>query len=395
MAAPWHRNQRSAQGVRSLTRRHAPVDPGTQVWTLDDDDGVNANANANVNDASQALDGGMTKGHKHAYTENALDKLENWFGLKHEPQSGPSQRRVSAQAQAAPPARPVPRSASSTVQVIVHSVAATDTLERIALQYGADANTLRRSNRLWPGDAVQMREQLYIPVESCRWQPPDATIAAVERKPDGSLHTLREASVKQVDAETLRFFPGDRARPTRGIPSGDAGASGIEDLIQLQHMRRNRGGTQPQPPTHIPSPPKRIEEPSDPSWRPNLRTLGPKKRPPPKTQVSLLDTDDVPREERQASPPPTITDAFSSRRLDELLRGPPVNPGAANWMRPIHESLPEQVPRQAASSGNLWSDLMSGRVSIEDAFHVAMDELRTATTPRARTKTDRGPFLPM
>ena len=167
---------------------------------------------------------------------------------------------------------------------MVHPVVETDTLEGIALRYGADVHTLRRSNGLWPGDAVQMREHLYIPVDSCRWRPPNATIEAVERKADGSLQGIVQAgssaqpesvTVTQVDAKSLRFFPADRARPARGVPmNSDMGATGIDDLIQLQHMRRNRGGTQAPKPRDRPLLQKRPEPAIDPTWRPNTRTLG-------------------------------------------------------------------------------------------------------------------------
>lgn len=97
-----------------------------------------------------------------------------------------------------------------------------------------------------------------------------------------------------------------------------------------------------------------------------------------------LDSDDAPRD--------MAPESLASMRLDKLLRGPTVNPGAANWMRPIHESLPQQVPRHAGSSGHLWSDLFSGRVSIEDAFQVAVDEWRNVSQ-RARRRNE--PTLPM
>lgn len=381
------------------TQKH--LRPGTQVWALDEDiDPMDTRA---VPERS-ALDGGETKGHSQPYTKNALDRLESWFGLK-ESAAGPStpsprHPRTSAEHGSMAEAVPkVPRRTSSTVQVMVHPIAETDTLEGIALRYGADVHTLRRSNGLWPGDAVQMREHLYIPVDSCRWRPPNAAIESMERKADGSLRGIVQAgssaqpesvTVTQVDAKSLRFFPADRARPARGVPlNGDMGATGIDDLIQLQHMRRNRGGTQAPKPQDRPLLRKRPEPLMDPTWRPNTRTLGHKVS---STQASAqddlmedpLDSDDAPRD--------MAPESLASMRLDKLLRGTTVNPGAANWMRPIHESLPQQVPRHAGSSGHLWSDLFSGRVSIEDAFQVAVDEWRNVSQ-RARRRNE--PTLPM
>ena len=399
-SVPWHQRR-----AHTLTARGAHAqkhtEPGAQVWALDEDiDPMDTRAAPE----RSALDGGETKGHSQPYTKNALDRLESWLGLK-ESAAGPStppprHHRTTAEHGSMAEAVPkVPRRTSSTIQVMVHPVVETDTLEGIALRYGADVHTLRRSNGLWPGDAVQMREHLYIPVDSCRWRPSNATIEAVERKADGSLQGIVQAgssaqpesvTVTQVDAKSLRFFPADRARPARGVPmNSDMGATGIDDLIQLQHMRRNRGGTQAPKPRDRPVLHKRPEPAIDPTWRPNTRTLGhktPLKQPVSQDELieDHLDQENAPRD--TAPEPP------ASMRLDKLLRGPTVNPGAANWIRPIHESLPQQVPRQAGSSGRLWSDLFSGRVSIEDALHVAVDEWRHVSQ-RARRRNE--PALPM
>ncbi|KAK6337700.1 hypothetical protein TWF696_001183 [Orbilia brochopaga] len=53
------------------------------------------------------------------------------------------------------------------VLVYVHNVQPTDTLARVLLIYDIDPEALRKANRLWPNDNIQMRSQLYLPVNDC------------------------------------------------------------------------------------------------------------------------------------------------------------------------------------------------------------------------------------
>ncbi|EWC47194.1 hypothetical protein DRE_03313 [Drechslerella stenobrocha 248] len=53
------------------------------------------------------------------------------------------------------------------VLVYVHNVQHTDTLARVLLVYDIEPGALRRANRLWPNDSIQMRSQLYLPVNDC------------------------------------------------------------------------------------------------------------------------------------------------------------------------------------------------------------------------------------
>ena len=123
----------------------------------------------------------------------------------------------------------------------------------IALPCGMEQTLTHYGAVIACGTAILSRctSSSIFPIESCRHRPADARIQAVERNADGSLHRAPSSSrtdesnpvtITKVDAEALRFFPGDRARPTRGLPAGgDMGASGVDDLIQLQQMRRERG----------------------------------------------------------------------------------------------------------------------------------------------------------
>lgn len=47
---------------------------------------------------------------------------------------------------------------------IKHKVSKTDTLQGLALKYGATTEQIRRANRLWANDSLFLRESLLIPV---------------------------------------------------------------------------------------------------------------------------------------------------------------------------------------------------------------------------------------
>ncbi|KAJ6258437.1 hypothetical protein Dda_6477 [Drechslerella dactyloides] len=53
------------------------------------------------------------------------------------------------------------------VLVYVHNVQPTDTLARVLLIYDIEPEALRKANRLWPNDNIQMRSQLYLPIHNC------------------------------------------------------------------------------------------------------------------------------------------------------------------------------------------------------------------------------------
>lgn len=78
---------------------------------------------------------------------------------------GKFKRRLSddRESMSAPPVENEDRDAL----VYVHGVQKDDTLAGITLKYNCSANTLRKANRMWPNDAVQMRPTLILPVDSC------------------------------------------------------------------------------------------------------------------------------------------------------------------------------------------------------------------------------------
>ena len=51
--------------------------------------------------------------------------------------------------------------------VYLHHVAPEDTLAGITIRYSCQANVLRRANRMWPNDTVQVRKVLVLPVDAC------------------------------------------------------------------------------------------------------------------------------------------------------------------------------------------------------------------------------------
>ncbi|KAH9824483.1 carbohydrate-binding module family 50 protein [Teratosphaeria destructans] len=51
--------------------------------------------------------------------------------------------------------------------VYVHPVQKSDTLAGITIKYNCSANTIRKANRMWPNDTVQMRPIIILPVDAC------------------------------------------------------------------------------------------------------------------------------------------------------------------------------------------------------------------------------------
>ncbi|KAK6356618.1 hypothetical protein TWF718_000962 [Orbilia javanica] len=56
---------------------------------------------------------------------------------------------------------------SEYVLVYIHKVQPTDTLAGVLLAYDIEPGVLRKANRLWPNDSIQMRSRLYLPVGEC------------------------------------------------------------------------------------------------------------------------------------------------------------------------------------------------------------------------------------
>ncbi|EPS44905.1 hypothetical protein H072_1106 [Dactylellina haptotyla CBS 200.50] len=95
---------------------------------------------------------------------------------------------------------PEPEALSSRVEnedvlVYVHVVQPTDTLARVLLIYDIDPGALRRANRLWPNDNIQVRSQLYIPVSDCAVKGVPISVHGDQSKPVPQSNRFIEGSI--------------------------------------------------------------------------------------------------------------------------------------------------------------------------------------------------------
>lgn len=59
------------------------------------------------------------------------------------------------------------RSDDSGMLVYIHRVKTTDTLAGISIKFQCQPHSIRKQNRLWPNDSIQIREIVYLPVDAC------------------------------------------------------------------------------------------------------------------------------------------------------------------------------------------------------------------------------------
>ncbi|KAK6509926.1 hypothetical protein TWF481_004649 [Arthrobotrys musiformis] len=108
------------------------------------------------------------------------------------------------------------------VLVYIHKVQPTDTLAGVLLAYDIEAGVLRRANRLWPNDSIQMRSQLYLPVSECAVKGvplPAREVGGQWRKPVGD----------QVGGGQAGDSGGSQQRPnTLRDDHGNAAVSGLQ-----------------------------------------------------------------------------------------------------------------------------------------------------------------------
>lgn len=62
----------------------------------------------------------------------------------------------------------------------IHHVQKSDTLAGITIRYNISANMLRKANRMWPNDSVQMRKTLFLPVDACGVKGKPATASELD-----------------------------------------------------------------------------------------------------------------------------------------------------------------------------------------------------------------------
>ncbi|MCJ1314776.1 hypothetical protein MMC15_000088 [Xylographa vitiligo] len=116
--------------------------------------------------------------------------------------TGKYKRRISEDRESfsAPPSAEHDREAL----VFLHHVQPSDTLVGVAIKYNCPVAVLRKANRLWANDAIQIRHTLYLPVDACgvRGRKVPEPIASLELLPDRK--SIVGESTPQYTATTAR-----------------------------------------------------------------------------------------------------------------------------------------------------------------------------------------------
>ncbi|MCJ1314082.1 hypothetical protein MMC25_007762 [Agyrium rufum] len=95
-----------------------------------------------------------------AKKREALMQANGFSGLD---ASGRYKRRTSDEFQH----NEAPREPTQDALVYLHRVQSTDTLMGVSIKYHCPVDILRKTNRLWPNDSIQIRKEVYLPVPSC------------------------------------------------------------------------------------------------------------------------------------------------------------------------------------------------------------------------------------
>lgn len=149
-------------------------------------------------------------------------------------------RRKRAETSTSPP--PPQKDPDADALVYVFPVSATDTLERVVLVFDTTAAAVRRANGLWPGDSIQARKELVVPVEGCGVKglplpedpaavadhPPPTPSIDRDYKPMHRVHipNLGPTTLARMPNRKLGFFPARRriAHPQRASSAPSATA---------------------------------------------------------------------------------------------------------------------------------------------------------------------------
>ncbi|KAF8253186.1 hypothetical protein K440DRAFT_279992 [Wilcoxina mikolae CBS 423.85] len=67
-----------------------------------------------------------------------------------------------------PPTPPPPPSPPAETLVYIHPITPTTTLSGVIIAFDTSTSSILRTNSLWPGDPLQSRRSLLIPVDDCR-----------------------------------------------------------------------------------------------------------------------------------------------------------------------------------------------------------------------------------
>jgi hypothetical protein len=111
--------------------------------------------------------------------------------------------------------------------VYVHIVRKTDTMPLILLAYGISATALKKANRLWANDSIQIRNELYLPVDQCDVHPQPCSRPGTPQVSSNSTHaangTVHQDTIIHEDEngewppllEITPDYPGERGEPER------------------------------------------------------------------------------------------------------------------------------------------------------------------------------------
>ena len=78
--------------------------------------------------------------------------------------SGKFKRRVSDEGVKE---SPIAHEHNQDALVYLHRVQPSDTLAGVTIKYNCSAAVIRKANRLWPNDSIQIRKVIYLPVDAC------------------------------------------------------------------------------------------------------------------------------------------------------------------------------------------------------------------------------------
>ncbi|SPC61379.1 uncharacterized protein UHOD_03020 [Ustilago sp. UG-2017b] len=343
-----------------------------------------------------------------------LDRLQDWFGLKDEQQQ--QQQRSSSSRNP---------DGDQEVRVLIHPVTPTDTLSSLALHYGADIQVLRKSNKLWPGDPVQMRKLIYIPVESCKHRPRNAEIKVMPTR-GGAVSSAESLASVRVNDPISDFMPDTNKAYTDCtpqlsgfVPRGQAVHVAKVAADQLRFFASNHRNSPPELGGDVSSSnASRFDDDDDDQWKANTWHFGGastmsrsqhRHNHSSNVRVHAADRDESPHHRssrwNEAPPPHAIVaeaydggKAHQRRRaqkshplLYDLAAGLPANTGAASkWARPIQfgDSLPDgrsgasisgRGGAKAGGIAKLIDDTIRGRISVEAALQGALQGV-TANT---------------
>ncbi|WVW86263.1 hypothetical protein I302_108305 [Kwoniella bestiolae CBS 10118] len=148
------------------------------------------------------------------------------------------------------------------VEVLIHTIKPNESLAGIALLYGIDLATLRKSNKLWSSDPLHIRTHLYVPLEACRWNKARETL--VRGPGEGqvtllpkTIHDKGKGKAKEVNGYNLFSNEGengildltDSPKPQTYLPNSSSTSSLSLASTFLPSTNHSYDQNHPSPPT--------------------------------------------------------------------------------------------------------------------------------------------------